>query len=101
MSAGERVNDPVWRMPLWKPYAKLLDSKIADINHISSGAFAGSVTAALFLQRFVGVGLGTLLAVFCVGRGIQLLEKIFPLPVTAAAAAEELPASGFIEESDR
>lgn len=53
LSASERVNDPVWRMPLWKPYAKLLDSKIADINHISSGAYAGSVTAALFLQRFV------------------------------------------------
>lgn len=53
LSAGERVNDPVWRMPIWKPYAKLLDSKIADINHISSGAYAGSVTAALFLQRFV------------------------------------------------
>lgn len=52
-AAGVAVNDPVWRMPLWKPYAKLLDSKVADINHISSGAFAGSVTAALFLQRFV------------------------------------------------
>ena len=52
-AAGTAVNDPVWRMPLWKPYAKLLDSKVADINHISSGAFAGSVTAALFLQRFV------------------------------------------------
>lgn len=53
VNAGNRVNDPVWRMPLWKPYAKLLNSKVADINHISSGAFAGSVTAALFLQRFV------------------------------------------------
>lgn len=52
-ASGLAVNDPVWRMPLWKPYAKLLDSKVADINHISSGAFAGSVTAALFLQRFV------------------------------------------------
>ena len=52
-AAGMAVNDPVWRMPLWKPYSKLLDSKVADINHISSGAFAGSVTAALFLQRFV------------------------------------------------
>jgi len=51
--AGDRVNDPVWRMPLWKPYAKGLQSKIADINHITSGGFAGSVTAALFLQRFV------------------------------------------------
>jgi leucyl aminopeptidase len=52
-ASGLAVNDPVWRMPLWKPYAKLLESKVADINHISSGAFAGSVTAALFLQRFV------------------------------------------------
>ena len=47
------VNDPVWRMPLWRPYAKFLDSKIADVNHISGGPFAGSVTAALFLTRFV------------------------------------------------
>ena len=52
-AAGAAVNDPVWRMPLWKPYAKLLESKVADINHISSGSYAGSVTAALFLQRFV------------------------------------------------
>lgn len=49
---GTQVNDPVWRMPLWKPYASLLDSKIADVNHISGGPFAGSVTAALFLRRF-------------------------------------------------
>ena len=46
-------NDPVWRMPLWKPYAAMLESKIADINNVSSGGFAGSITAALFLQRFV------------------------------------------------
>jgi leucyl aminopeptidase len=49
---GEAVNDPVWRLPLWPPYAGLLDSKIADINHISGGPFAGSITAALFLRRF-------------------------------------------------
>ncbi len=47
------VNDPVWRMPLWPPYDALLDSKIADVNHISGGGMAGSVTAALFLNRFV------------------------------------------------
>ena len=52
-AAGEAVNDPVWHLPLWKPYAKMLESKIADINHISSGGFAGSITAALFLSRFV------------------------------------------------
>ncbi|GGC93705.1 leucyl aminopeptidase family protein [Chelatococcus reniformis] len=50
---GERINDPVWRMPLWPPYEKMLDSKIADVNHVSSGPFAGSITAALFLSRFV------------------------------------------------
>lgn len=47
------TNDPLWRMPLWPAYAAELDSKIADVNHISKNAFAGSVTAALFLKRFV------------------------------------------------
>ncbi|CAH1660840.1 Peptidase B [Hyphomicrobiales bacterium] len=50
---GMTVNDPVWRMPLWAPYDTMLDSKIADVNHVSSGGMAGSVTAALFLNRFV------------------------------------------------
>lgn len=50
---GMAVNDPVWRLPLWPPYDSLLDSKIADVNHVSSGGMAGSVTAALFLNRFV------------------------------------------------
>lgn len=50
---GARVNDPVWRMPLWRPYQSMLDSRIADTSNVSSGAFAGSVTAALFLARFV------------------------------------------------
>ena len=45
-------NDPMWRMPLWKPYESLLDSKTADINNVG-GSFAGSITAALFLSRFV------------------------------------------------
>ena len=46
-------NDPLWRLPLWRPYDQLLDSKVADINNVSSGGFAGSITAALFLRRFV------------------------------------------------
>ncbi|MCO5090264.1 M17 family metallopeptidase [Bosea sp. (in: a-proteobacteria)] len=50
---GMAVNDPVWRLPLWPGYDGLLDSRIADLNHVSSGAMAGSVTAALFLNRFV------------------------------------------------
>jgi leucyl aminopeptidase len=47
------LRDPVWRLPLWQPYAKMLDSKIADTNNVSAGGFAGSITAALFLARFV------------------------------------------------
>jgi leucyl aminopeptidase len=47
------VHDPVWRLPLWPAYDGLLDSKIATVNHISSGGFAGAITAALFLRRFV------------------------------------------------
>jgi leucyl aminopeptidase len=46
-------NDPLWRMPLWRPYDQLLDSKVADINNIPSVNFGGSITAALFLRRFV------------------------------------------------
>ena len=47
------VNDPGWRMPLWDPYDATLKSKVADLCNISSGPFAGSITAALFLRRFV------------------------------------------------
>ena len=46
-------NDPLWRMPLWPPYDSWLDSKVADINNAPSSGFAGSITCALFLQRFV------------------------------------------------
>ncbi|MBC7101920.1 MAG: leucyl aminopeptidase family protein, partial [Parvibaculum sp.] len=49
----EAMSDPLWRMPLWKPYDAWLESKIADVNHVSDGPFAGSITAALFLRRFV------------------------------------------------
>lgn len=50
---GTAVSDPVWRMPLWEPYDSLLDGKISAINNVSNGPFAGSITAALFLRRFV------------------------------------------------
>ncbi|MEX0753471.1 MAG: leucyl aminopeptidase family protein, partial [Xanthobacteraceae bacterium] len=46
-------NDPLWRMPLWRPYDSMLDSKTADFSNVSSGSFAGSITCALFLKRFV------------------------------------------------
>jgi leucyl aminopeptidase len=45
--------DPVWRMPLWRPYDSMLDSKVADINNVASGGQGGAITAALFLRRFV------------------------------------------------
>ena len=53
-AAGHAVADPLWRLPLWKPYRKMLDSKVADINNVSEGGFAGAITAALYLQEFVG-----------------------------------------------
>jgi leucyl aminopeptidase len=46
-------NDPVWRLPLWRPYDQMLDSRIADLNNVSTGNFAGSIICALFLRRFV------------------------------------------------
>jgi leucyl aminopeptidase len=51
--AGESANDPVWRLPLWAPYDSLIDGKVADLNNVSGGSFAGAIVAALFLQRFV------------------------------------------------
>ncbi|MDP4002013.1 M17 family metallopeptidase [Methylobacterium sp. NEAU K] len=50
--AARTAIDPVWRMPLHAPYASLLDSKVADLNNVSGGPFAGAITAALFLRRF-------------------------------------------------
>jgi leucyl aminopeptidase len=52
-TAGDRVGDPVWRMPLWAGYEANLDSQVADMNNVSESPFAGSVIAALFLRRFV------------------------------------------------
>ena len=56
LAAGEAVTDPLWRMPLWKPYDELFSSDVADFANASDSAFAGSVTAALFLQKFVPEG---------------------------------------------
>ncbi|MCV3205821.1 leucyl aminopeptidase family protein [Mesorhizobium sp. YC-39] len=52
-AASIAVEDPLWRMPLWRPYDAKLSSKIADINNVTTDGFAGSITAALFLKRFV------------------------------------------------
>ncbi len=53
LTAGTAVNDPLWRMPLWRPYRRMIDSGVADINNVGGGAFGGAITAALYLQEFV------------------------------------------------
>ena len=53
IAAGKDVADPMWRMPLFKGYRRLLDSKVADINNAPGVAFGGAITAALYLQEFV------------------------------------------------
>jgi leucyl aminopeptidase len=50
---GEAASDPVWRMPLWDAYDSGLDGKISDVVNVTSNGMAGSITAALFLRRFV------------------------------------------------
>lgn len=51
--AGERVEDPLWVMPLYQPYKKLLKSGIAHLNNVSKSSYGGCITAALFLEHFV------------------------------------------------
>ena len=57
LHSAEAGQDPIWRMPLHDAYDTLLDSKVADLNNVSSGPFAGAITAALFLRRFVEKGI--------------------------------------------
>ena len=51
--SGERVEDPLWVMPLYQPYKELLKSHIADLNNIGKTSYGGCITAALFLEHFV------------------------------------------------
>jgi len=53
LTHGTAVADPLWRMPLWQPYRRMLDTKAADLSSTGSGPFGGAITAALFLQQFV------------------------------------------------
>ena len=52
-AAGTAENDPLWRLPLWRPYETMLDSKVADRNNVGAGGQGGAITAALFLRRFL------------------------------------------------
>jgi leucyl aminopeptidase len=54
LAAGAAEEDPRWRLPLWRPYRKMLDSPVADINNVSDSSFAGAITAALYLEEFIG-----------------------------------------------
>jgi leucyl aminopeptidase len=53
LAAGAAEDDPMWRMPLYKPYRRLIDSKVADLNNVSDGPQGGAITAALYLNEFV------------------------------------------------
>jgi leucyl aminopeptidase len=53
LASGKEVTDPMWRMPLFAGYKRLLDSRVADLNNVSAGGFGGAITAALYLQAFV------------------------------------------------
>ena len=52
-AAAVTTRDPVWRLPFWEPYEKMIEPGIADLDNAPKGGFAGSITAALFLRRFV------------------------------------------------
>ncbi|MBI1207198.1 MAG: leucyl aminopeptidase family protein [Azospirillum sp.] len=56
LAAAEAAADPLWRLPLWHPYRRQLDSKVADLGNVGSGAFGGAIVAALFLETFVSKG---------------------------------------------
>jgi leucyl aminopeptidase len=55
-ACAKEVTDPVWRMPLWDGYDEMLKSDLADLSNSADSPMAGSVTAALFLRRFVPEG---------------------------------------------
>lgn len=85
VAAGEASGDRLWRLPLVPDYREALDSDVADVHHVNGNGFegAGAITAALFLQRFVG------------GRRWAHLD--IAGPARAGSAAHEVPegATGF------
>ena len=53
LAAGKRTADPLWQLPLWRPYRRMLDSYLADMANSGTSRHAGAITAALYLERFV------------------------------------------------
>jgi leucyl aminopeptidase len=50
---GAGLQDPLWRLPLWRGYEDMISSRVADLNNNPAYNYAGAITAALFLNRFV------------------------------------------------
>jgi leucyl aminopeptidase len=57
LDAARQLDDPLWRLPLWRNYRRFFDSDIADFNNAGRGGFAGSIVAALFLDHFIPEGM--------------------------------------------
>ena len=53
LAAARETRDPLWRLPLWRPYLAMLDSYVADLANAGASRHAGAITAALYLERFV------------------------------------------------
>lgn len=53
LDAARATRDPLWRLPLWRPYLTMLDSHVADLANAGPSRHAGAITAALYLERFV------------------------------------------------
>ncbi|HUA80273.1 MAG TPA: leucyl aminopeptidase family protein [Dyella sp.] len=56
LACSNEVADPLWRLPLWRPYRKLLDSYLADFTNTGTSRHAGAITAAVFMERFIPDG---------------------------------------------
>jgi leucyl aminopeptidase len=57
LAASDAVEDPMWRLPLWRNYRRLFDSDVADMNNSGKGGYAGAIVGALFLDYFVPEGM--------------------------------------------
>jgi leucyl aminopeptidase len=53
LASARETRDPLWRLPLWRPYLAMLESSIADLANAGASRHAGAITAALYLERFV------------------------------------------------
>jgi leucyl aminopeptidase len=100
---ADREADPLWRMPLWRPYRRRLASPVADLNNVADGPQAGAINAALFLQDFVDPGIAWLhIDLFAwnpwpqpgrpVGAQAQTLRAMFALIEARFGAAAAAPA---------